>query len=237
MAIELSVILPCYMEAANLRVLFPRLLRVLDGIDHEILVVDTEHPLDDTAQTIRDFANHKIIHTRRKGQNYGDAVRHGLKLARGRWVVFMSADMQHRPETITDLWRNKEDMDMVAASRYVQGGGSALSYSLIIKSVALNKLCQFLYGKKLRDYSSEYRLCRGDDLRKLELSANHFAIIVEMAAQLMILHPGYRIQEMPFTIQQRFHGQTKRRSMPFYWDYATTFFRLWQLKTFTRYLF
>ena len=47
---KVSVVLPAYLEAENLKNILPSLNNYLNGIDSEILVVDTMEPLDDTKE-------------------------------------------------------------------------------------------------------------------------------------------------------------------------------------------
>ena len=44
----ISILLPSYNEAENLKAILPRLHETLGGIEHEILVIDTVEPMDDT---------------------------------------------------------------------------------------------------------------------------------------------------------------------------------------------
>ena len=49
---ELSVILPAYLEEENLRIILPRVKKVCQDFcnSFEVLVVDTESPMDGTPQ-------------------------------------------------------------------------------------------------------------------------------------------------------------------------------------------
>ncbi len=89
---ELSVVIPAYMEEENLRLLLPRLKHILGdtGLAHEILILDTEQLLDDTEGACREAG---VRHIRRAGGNtFGAAVRTGIAHSRGRFVCFMDAD-------------------------------------------------------------------------------------------------------------------------------------------------
>ena len=56
--IQLSVILPAYLEEENLRLLLPRVKQTIQGLTdrHEILVIDTMKPLDGTNTACRELA-------------------------------------------------------------------------------------------------------------------------------------------------------------------------------------
>jgi glycosyltransferase involved in cell wall biosynthesis len=84
MSLELSIVLPAYKEAAALSKLLPTLksrAAELTGA-HEILVVDAQQPLDETPAIC---LAHGVRHIhRRYGNLYGDAIRTGGAIDRGR---------------------------------------------------------------------------------------------------------------------------------------------------------
>jgi len=59
---------------------------------------------------------------RRGGSLYGHAIRTALEEARGEWIIFMDADGSHNPGFLPELWRFRDNFDLVIASRYVRGG-------------------------------------------------------------------------------------------------------------------
>ena len=73
---ELSVVMPAYMEYENLRILLPRIeqsCRSL-GVQFEIVVVGPNKPLDQTPNLCAEFAHWRYV-DRAGGNSYGDAVR------------------------------------------------------------------------------------------------------------------------------------------------------------------
>src|SRR3990172_9928472 len=121
-AIELSVLLPSYLEEENLRLLLPRLhdtLRKLTA-SYEVIVVDTVAPLDDT-RSVCEASDVRYVN-RKPGNAFGDAVRSGISEARGEYMLFMDADGSHPPEFIPKLYEFITDYDIIIASRYIPGG-------------------------------------------------------------------------------------------------------------------
>src|SRR5271170_2955128 len=91
-AVALSIVIPCYLEAESLRTLLPAIQQNAAALTpaFEILIVDTEQPMDDTAGLCH---LHGVRHLHRSGGNqYGDAVRTGIRQARGRYILSMDAD-------------------------------------------------------------------------------------------------------------------------------------------------
>jgi polyisoprenyl-phosphate glycosyltransferase len=104
---DLSVVVPCFNEAANLGPLMARLLPVLDatGKSFELIFVD-----DGSRDATLDLARRISFEDSRIGvlalsRNFGKeiAIAAGLDHARGRGVIIIDADLQHPPELIPEL--------------------------------------------------------------------------------------------------------------------------------------
>jgi dolichol-phosphate mannosyltransferase len=223
---ELSVVLPAYEEASNLAWLLPRIHAALDaaGVTHEVVVVDTESPQDDTAGVCA--RNDARCHPREGGDRYGDAVRTGLTAARGSWIAFMDADGSHAAESLVDLWHARHTADLVIGSRYVTGGRSENPLGAVLLSRALNVVFRVTFGLRCADVSNSLRLYRAEDLRRIHLHARDFDVVEEALVQLLATRPGYRVREIPATFERRREGRTKRELGSFALGYLGTIRRL-----------
>src|SRR6201988_3020400 len=106
---ELSVIVPCLNEEANVPELVSRIGDVLKvgGIDGEVILVD-DGSTDGTRAAIE--AAHRerpFVNGRRHAENRGIAAgwKTGVAAARGRLVCILDADLQYQPEDILRLRR------------------------------------------------------------------------------------------------------------------------------------
>lgn len=101
---EISVVVPMFNEARNLRPLVARLLPVLEGLGgaFEVIFVD-DGSRDATLETLRELHGEdpRLIGVS-FSRNFGKeiAIAAGLDQARGKAVVIMDADLQHPPEVI-----------------------------------------------------------------------------------------------------------------------------------------
>jgi len=224
--IELTVVLPAYLEEENLRLLLPRLRATLDALalPWEVIVVDTMLPMDKTADVCR--ANRCEYAPRFGGNNFGDAVRTGIKQSRGRWILFMDADGSHPPEFIADLWRGREEATVVIASRYTAGGTTENSMALIWMSRLLNLTYSLILGLHCRDVSNSFKLYPGSALRRLKLICDHFDIVEEILYKLVKGQDRLSIREVPFAFKKRMFGETKRNLVLFVLSYLFTIVRL-----------
>ena len=228
--VELTVALPAYEEGENLAFLLPALRLVLEqlAVSHEIIVVDTETPHDNTPEVC---ARHRVRYVpRRGGALYSHAVRTAQAEAQGRWVVLMDADGSHGPGFIPGLWAAREGADLVIASRYTRGGRTENPALLIFMSLTVNIVFRLVLGLRCADVSNSFRLYRGNDLRSLTLECDNFDIVEEILLKLCCRYPGYRVREIPFTFEKRKAGKTKRNLLAFMLSYVRTLWRLHRLQ-------
>lgn len=227
---DLTVILPSYEEAANLRWLLPEVQVQLKnlGISHEILVVDTERPRDETPDLCR---IHGVVYLPREGGPlYSHALKTGIARSKGTWVLTMDADGSHPPNFLPFLWAARNRADLVIASRYVRGGSTENPALLILLSYLVNVTFRVLLGFGCHDVSNSLRLYRGDALRSLHLECRNFDILEEILLKLQLADPKFTLAEIPFTFGTRKHGKTKRDLLAFALGYGATLWRLHRLK-------
>lgn len=224
--VDLSVILPAYLEEENLRILLPRVKSVLNSIspNTEILVIDTEGPLDQTQQVC--LENGAFYYNRIGGNHYGAAIKTGIEKANGKKIIFMDADGSHAPEFIKNLYQHKDEASVVIASRYIEGGFTENSGVLIFMSLILNITYSLVLNLKVKDVSNSFKLYEGTQLKDLELECKNFDIVEEILYKLSLLHPGLKIKEIPFTFKKRMFGETKRNLVVFMFNYIITMFHL-----------
>jgi dolichol-phosphate mannosyltransferase len=228
--IQMSVVLPAYEEAENLRWLLPELKMQIEstGAVAEILVVDTEVPRDDTP-AICEAMKVKCL-PRKGGPLYSHALKTGIAASTGRWILCMDADGSHSPDFLPVMWGARDKADLIVASRYVSGGSTENPAVLILLSYMVNVIFRLVLGIRCRDLSNSFRLYRGDSLRALDLDCRNFDVIEEILLKLSLRNPRFTILELPFTFKTRKEGRTKRDLLAFSLGYLGTLRRLYRLK-------
>lgn len=222
----LSIVLPSYQEEENLRILLPRLSSALEmlPVSAEILVIDTNKPMDDTSLVCKKF-NVRYI-PRDADNSFGSAVRTGIYKASGDYVLFMDADGSHPPEFISNLFEFAESNDVVIASRYIPNGDTENSFFLILMSRVLNWTFSFILGLPCKDVSNSFKIYRASQLKALKLKCNNFDIIEEILFKLKKNNPNIKFKEIPFVFRKRMHGVTKRNLLAFILTYLVTILKL-----------
>jgi dolichol-phosphate mannosyltransferase len=209
---QLSVVIPTFKERGNVAELIKRLDRTLGAVAWEAVFVDDNSP-DGTADAVKAIAarDPRVRCLRRVGRRgLAGACIEGMLSSSATYVAVMDADLQHDerilPEMLAKLQSGK--FDLVAATRYVEGG-SAGSFSEgrgKISRIA-TRLTQRILGISLSDPMSGFFMMRRDALDAIagRLSPAGFKILLDIVTAGKKL----RIAEQPFVFRSRHEGESK----------------------------
>lgn len=210
-----SIIVPTRNEREAAPLLVDRLRAALPGVALEICVVDDSD--DDTPAVLAAVAARHpgLLRVRhRQGQDrrggLSTAVVEGLRLATGRYVCVMDADLQHPPETVAAMLAAAErGADLVVASRYTPGGSVAGLDGRVRRVVSrgATALARLLFSEARRSHDplSGFFLCRRALIDGVEFRPVGFKILLE----LLVLLPGVGVTDVPLRFGPRAAGQSK----------------------------
>lgn len=131
-SLTLSVIIPVYNEADNIRPLFERLVTVLNGLNlsKTELVFVNDGSTDNTISLVKELTSEDVeVRYVDLSRNFGHqiAVTAGLDLCIGDLVVIIDADLQDPPELIAEMVAKAQSgYDVVYARRIKRKGESFL---------------------------------------------------------------------------------------------------------------
>ncbi|MBC7762487.1 MAG: glycosyltransferase [Candidatus Saccharibacteria bacterium] len=210
---EVSVIVPTFNEAPNVRELVERIQTALRGRVAEIVFVDDSN--DDTPTVIGQVAAEAEIPVRliRRDHPVGGlsgAVLVGLAESTSDWCIVMDGDLQHPPEVIPVLLSSgiDQDADIVVASRHVNGGSSeGLSGRLRhLVSASATVLVRAMFPTRLRnctDPMTGFFAIRRSAVDLDSLRPRGFKILLEILARNTIT-----VIEEPFVFGHRHAGES-----------------------------
>ena len=227
---SISTILLSYQEAENLEILIPKIKKELDqiGEQYEIIVVDTEQKTDNTDEVCRKY---NVRYVNQKYPKFGGAFRTGIECAEYDTFLILDSDGSHDPKYIPDLYRAFQNgVDLVIGSRYTKGGKTNDSKMSIIMSRALNSVFRLVLGIQATDISTDYRMYKTQQLKKVRLQCENYDVLQEVLLQLKLQNSGFCIQEVPITFQKRIYGKSKRQLLRFILSYMRTLIRLIKIK-------
>lgn len=198
---KLSVIIPIYNEASTLGTLLARVLAI--PIKKEILVVDDGSDLETKRELDLALSGEIKLLTHNENRGKGTAIRTALAQASGDVVVIQDADLEYYPEDFVQLLEVYERHNALAVygvrdlrfrSRVMRWGNKAMT-------LATN----LLYGARLHDMETCYKLIERSLFQSLDLKSQRFEIEAEITAKL--LRSGIQILEAPIRYEHREEGK------------------------------
>jgi dolichol-phosphate mannosyltransferase len=211
--LALSVIVPTFKERGNVIELLRRLDHALAGIGWEAIFVDDNSP-DGTADLVKAIAadDPRVRCLRRVGRRgLAGACIEGMLSSSAPFVAVIDADLQHDEKVLPQMLATLSGggADLVAATRYVEGG-SAASFSEKRGAISqlATRITRGLLGTDLSDPMSGFFMLRRDVLERLapRLSPTGFKILLDIAATG---GKSLRIAEQPYSFGERFQGESK----------------------------
>ncbi|MGH7138719.1 MAG: glycosyltransferase family 2 protein [Pirellulales bacterium] len=219
----LTVIVPVYNEAATVDELLRRVVGV--ALDLQVIVVD-DGSTDGTTTILERWEGHPLVellaHACNRGK--GAAIRTALEQVRGRYTIVQDADLEYDPADYARLLQPllAGDADAVYGSRYVKPAsvGNARPtnaraaagrppWSVFRAGVcALNLATRRLYGARLTDEATCYKVFPTEALRAMRLVCERFEFCPEVTAKACRM--GLRIAEVPVRYSPRGMAEGKK---------------------------
>lgn len=216
MAFKFSLVVPTYNEVENIEELCRQLIGVLNPLqlEFEIIIVDDDSP-DGTWRIAQNLAKEdpriKVIY-RVSEKGLATAVISGWAKADGEVLGVIDADLQHPPEVLrTMLSRivSDNDIDIVVASRYIEGGGVS-NWSFL--RIYVSRLATFLSSifiprafKKVKDPMSGCFILKRNVIKDTILNPIGYKILLEV----LVKGDYKKIVEVPYIFKERKKGGSK----------------------------
>tara|TARA_B110000285_G_C15016301_1_gene559243 strand:- start:373 stop:1065 length:693 start_codon:yes stop_codon:yes gene_type:complete len=168
MQIKYSIILPCYNEFGNLKLLIPKILKLMRGRNFEVLVVD-DNSSDQTIYKLRNIFKDRVIkyYIRKKNRSLGLSIKEGIEKSQGIYVIVMDTDFNHKPSDLKKMLSCFEinKVDMVCGSRFIKGGYSSSTFRHF-SSLIFNSFLNFITRGNLSDNLSGFFILKKKHILK-----------------------------------------------------------------------
>jgi len=207
---KLSVIIPTYNEKATILQLLDKVEKVKlpQNIQKEIIIID-DYSVDGTREILKKLGDQYNIVYHDKNRGKGAAIRTGLEKASGDFIIIQDADLEYDPNEYGKLLQPILDNEAQVAygSRFLNKHSPR--YKLFyLGNKFLSLLFSILYGQKISDMETCYKVFSREVLKNIAIESNRFNFEPEITAK--IVKAGYKIKEIPISYQSRSFKEGKK---------------------------
>ena len=207
----LSIVVPVYNEAGNIKLLLEKIAEALRGITYEVIFVDDstdETPMVILKVAAKSSAEIRLEH-RENEKGLATAVVRGFGLATGDFIAIMDADLQHPPQILRSMYcAMLADADVCIPSRFVPGGsdGGLNVYRKLVSAAARYIGKTMIYNlRHISDPTSGLFMIRRNMLDGADLRPIGWKICVEV----MAICSYSKVIQIPYVFQKRNQGKSK----------------------------
>ena len=208
----LSIVIPVYNEKETISSVLEEIealnLQELN-CEKEIIIVD-DGSTDGTRDLLRPLENRYKIIFQSENQGKGAALERGFQEASGDYLIIQDADLEYSPKDIIGLLKiafQKENL-IVYGSRNLISSQKPSSLFYKWGGKMITGFFNFLFGQKLTDINTCYKLFPKRVLAEISLQEKRFAFCEEFTCQ--VIKKGYKIIEAPISYFCRDFGQGKK---------------------------
>jgi glycosyltransferase involved in cell wall biosynthesis len=170
-----TIVIPAYNEEEGLPIVLEGLFRSVDG-QCEVLVVD-DGSGDATSRVASRYRCGIVRHGRNCGK--GEAMKTGLRHARGESVIFIDADGTYPTDAIPSMIEALESCDAVYGSR-ASGRDNIPRFNRLGNAV-FQGIMKRVYHFEPRDYATGLYGMKKRHLQRMRISSTGFAVEPEIA--------------------------------------------------------
>lgn len=203
---ELSFVIPCHNEEANLRPLVNAIKDAVEPLNltYEIIITD-DASTDNSWAVLKELAtaDHRV-RAQRFAYNCGQsaALWAGMKAARGMYIVTLDADLQNDPRDLPHFLEALKHYDCVCGSR-VAARSQGDNFVRIISSRIANWVRNKLSGETISDAGCCYRAFKRECVAQLKFFNGMHRFL-----PTLIKLEGYTVTEIPISHNPRRAGKT-----------------------------
>jgi len=206
---KVSIIVPAYNEEKTIGNVLEKLNSLDFGLEKEIIVVD-DGSTDTTRFVVEKFKNDSLkIISHRMNQGKGAAIKTGIQNSTGDIIAIQDADLEYDPHELKTLIQPIIDKKtfVVYGSRFLKKN-PCIYKSYYLGNKFLSFLVSFLFGQKITDSYTCYKLFHKKVFERIDIESQRFEFEAEITCK--ILKNGFKILELPISYNPRSIQQGKK---------------------------
>lgn len=185
---KLSIIIPVYNEEGTIRPILKKINELkIDNIDFEVIIIN-DGSTDNSVKIIKE--NNELYNqfiNLEKNSGKGFAIKSGLKLVTGDYVILQDADLEYDPSEYTKLLNPiiSNKADVVYGSRFLGNDERRVLYFWhTVGNKFLTLLSNMLSNLNLTDMEVCYKVFKTDVIKNINLQENKFGFEPEITAKI-----------------------------------------------------
>lgn len=205
-----SIIIPVYNDKDYLLETIKRVETAsVPGFRKEIIIVD-DCSTDGGKEILKSLPKKYKIIFHKKNQGVGGALRSGLKIATGDYIVRQDDDLEYDPKEIYYLLHPllANQADIVYGSRTLNRNNKYIKKTYYLGGKFINLIFNLLYLNTISDFITGSKAFKTKVIKDLYLESNGFEVESEISAKA--IKKGYRIVSLPISYSPRTFEQGKK---------------------------
>ena len=202
----ISVVIPCFNEEGNVKLIYDRLIEVLKNYKLELIFVNdgsTDKTLENLKKIVKESKT--LIKVINFSRNFGkeSAIFAGLEHASGDFISIIDSDMQQDPlyiKKMVDFLLKNDEYDSVAMYQEKRKEGVLSSFLKKRFYKFINKISD----TKLREDASDFRTLRKKVVKDVISLKEYYRFSKGIFSWI-----GYNTYYMPYEVKERASGKTK----------------------------
>lgn len=200
---ELSLIFPVHNEEEGIEAFIKNVYKALNNqiASFEILCIENGST-DNSLKILKELAKvHEEIFVFTSDKGWGNAVREGIRRARGEYVCYMVSDGQVEPVYIPQLFKLIKE-DNVALAKICRI--TRENMTRLINSRVYNMISSLLFGLRTIDINGTPKIIKTSLAREMHLSSENIALDLELLLKLK--SRSLHLAEIPIQSKKRSFG-------------------------------
>jgi glycosyltransferase involved in cell wall biosynthesis len=199
---DISVVLPCLNESETLGTCIKKANNQIKklGIKGEIIIADNGS--DDGSIKIAKKLGARVINVKNKG--YGNALRAGIKDAKGKYILIADADDSYNLNDLPKFYKKiKDGFDIIQGCRLPKGGGKIINGAMpithkLIGNPLFSLLTKVLYQVPFNDVYCGMKILRKKFFKQIEFFSTGMVFCLEILIKSKINKA--KMSEIPITL-------------------------------------
>ena len=213
---KLSIIIPVFNEVGTIQELLRRIENIeLTKVKKEVILVD-DASTDGSREILKKLKGKyvKIFHDKNKGK--GAALKSGIKIATGDFIIFQDADLEYNPNDYVKLLQpileNRANVTFGSRFTYQKlalfGSNRKMHPIHWIGNKFLTFVFNLLYNTSFTDVEPCYKMFKSNILKNTNINSNGFEYDIELMCK--IVKKKYKIFQLPISYNIRTFDEGKK---------------------------